>query len=58
MQLPSFAQTPIAELKDGSINKAITQSYLVKKSSKYIIIENIDNKFTNIKQNSPELFTN
>ena len=55
MQLPSFAQTPIAELKDGSINKAITQSYLVKKSSKYIDIDNIDNKFTNIKQHSPKL---
>ena len=56
MQLPSFAQTPIAELKDGSINKAITQSYLVKKPSKYIDIENINNKFTNIKQHSPKLF--
>jgi hypothetical protein len=55
MQLPSFAQTPIAELKDGSINKAITQSYLVKKPSKYIDIENINNKFTNIKQHSPKL---
>jgi hypothetical protein len=55
MQLHSFAQTPIAELKDGSINKAITQRYLVKKPSKYIIIENIDNKFTDIKQHSPKL---
>ena len=52
----SFAQTPIAELKDGSINKAIIQSYLVKKPSKYIDIENINNKFTNIKQHSPKLF--
>jgi hypothetical protein len=55
LQLQSFAQTTIAELKDGSINKAITQSYLVKKSSKYIDIDNIDNKFTNIKQHSPKL---
>jgi hypothetical protein len=55
LQLQSFAQTPIAELKDGSINKAITQNYLVKKSSKYIDIDNIDNKFTNIKQHSPKL---
>ena len=56
MQLQSFAQTTIAELKDGSINKAITQSYLVKKPSKYIDIENINNKFTNIMQHSPKLF--
>ena len=56
MQLHSFAQTPIAELKDGSINKAITQRYLVKKPSKYIIIENIGNKFTDFKQHSPKLF--
>jgi hypothetical protein len=55
MQLNSFAQTPIAKLKDRSTNKAISQSYLVKKTSKYIDIENIDNKFTNIKQHSPKL---
>jgi hypothetical protein len=42
-KLHSFAQTTIAELKDGSINKAITESYKVKKPSKYIIIENMDN---------------
>ena len=28
----------------------------MKKPSKYIIIENIDNRFTNIKQHSPKLF--
>jgi hypothetical protein len=55
VQLQTFAQTTIAELKDGSINKAITQSYLVKKPSKYIDIEDINNKFTNIKQHSPKL---
>ena len=56
MQLNSFAQTTIAELKDGSINKAITQSYLVKIADKKINIDNINNKFTNIKQNSPNVY--
>jgi hypothetical protein len=56
MQLHSFAQTPIAELKDGSTNKAISQSYSVKITDKRISIENINNRFTNIKQNSPKLY--
>jgi hypothetical protein len=56
MQLHSFAQTTIAELKDGSINKAISQSYLVKIADKRISIGNINNRFTNIKQNSPKLY--
>ncbi len=50
-----FAQTPIAELKDGSINKALNLNYQIKKTTKYIDIENINNRFTNIKQNSPRL---
>jgi hypothetical protein len=56
MELHSFAQTTIAELKDGSINKAVTQSYLVKIADKKINIDNIHNKFTNIKQNSPNVY--
>lgn len=56
MQLHSFAQTPVAELKDGSTYKAITQSYLVKIADKKINIDNTNNKFTNIKQNSPNVF--
>lgn len=55
MQLLSFAQTKLADLKDGSINKALTLNYQIKKTSKYIDIENINNRFTNIKQNSPRL---
>ena len=56
MQLHSFAQTTITELKNGSINKAISQSYSVKITDKRISIENINNRFTNIKQNSPKLY--
>ena len=56
MQLLSFAQIKLIDLKDGSINKAITLNYQIKKTTKYIDIENINNRFTNIKQNSPRLY--
>ncbi|WP_395626579.1 hypothetical protein [Daejeonella sp.] len=55
MQLLSFAQIKLIDLKDGSINKALTLNYQIKKTTKYIDIENINNRFTNIKQNSPRL---
>jgi hypothetical protein len=55
MQLLSFAQIKLTDLKDGSINKALTLNYQIKKTTKYIDIENINNRFTNIKQNSPRL---
>jgi hypothetical protein len=56
MQLLSFAQTKLTDLKDGSINKALNYSYQIKKTIKYIEIDNINNKFTNIKPNSPGLY--
>jgi hypothetical protein len=55
-QLLVSAQTKLADLKDGSINKAITQSYRVRKTTSYVIIDNINNKFTNVKQNNPKYF--
>ncbi len=56
MQLLGFAQTKLTDLKDGSINKALNYSYQIKKTIKYIEIDNINNKFTNIKPNSPGLY--
>jgi len=51
----SFAQNLISNLKDGETVQAINQKYKTKKIKKYISIENINNRFTNIKQNSPKL---
>jgi hypothetical protein len=56
IHLLSFGQTKLAELKDGTVNKAITQSYLIKIKDNKINVDNIHNKFTNVKQNSPKLF--
>jgi hypothetical protein len=56
MQTFSFAQTKLADLKDGSISTATTQSYHIKITNKKINIDNINNKFTEIKQNSPRLY--
>lgn len=50
------AQTKLADIKDGTVNKAIKESYRVRKTSKYVIIDNINNKFTNVKQNTPNYF--
>jgi hypothetical protein len=52
----SFAQNLISNLKDGETVQAINQKYKAKKTKKYISIENINNKFTNIKQNSPNVY--
>jgi hypothetical protein len=52
----SFAQNLISNLKDGETVQAINQKYKAKKIKKYISIENINNKFTNIKQNSPNVY--
>ena len=51
-----LAQNLLSNLNDGETAKAINQKYKVKKTEKYITIENINNKFTNVKQNSPKLF--
>ena len=51
-----LAQSLLSNLNDGETAKAINQKYKVKKTEKYITIENINNKFTNVKQNSPKLF--
>jgi hypothetical protein len=56
LQLNSFAQNLISNLKDGETVQAINQNYKAKKTKKYISIENINNKFTNIKQNSPNVY--
>ena len=52
----SFAQNLISNLKDGETVQAINQKYKAKKIKKSILIENITNKFTNIKQNSPNVY--
>jgi hypothetical protein len=52
----SFAQNLISNLKDGETVQAINQNYQTKKIKKSILIENINNKFTNIKQNSPNVY--
>lgn len=52
----SFAQNLISNLKDGETVKAISQKYQTKKIKEYILIENINNKFINIKQKSPKLY--
>ena len=52
----SFAQNLISNLKDGQTVKAINQNYKAKKTKKYISIENTNNKFTNIKQNSLNVY--
>jgi hypothetical protein len=56
LQLNSFAQNLISNLKDGETVQAINQKYKTKKIKKSILIENINNKFTNIKQNSPNVY--
>jgi hypothetical protein len=52
----SFAQNLISNLKDGETVQTINQKYKVKKIEKSILIENINNKFINIKQKSPKLY--
>jgi hypothetical protein len=50
-----MAQNLLSQLKDGETVKGTSQWYKSKKIGKYIGIENTQNKFANIKQNSPNL---
>lgn len=49
------AQYVLSELSDGQTAKGTNQWYKVKYEGKLIVIENTQNKFANVKQNSPNL---
>jgi hypothetical protein len=50
-----MAQRVLSSLSDGEIAKGTDQWYRAKITNNKILIENTQNKFTNVKQNSPNM---
>ena len=55
LSVSCMAQNLLSQLKDGETVKGTSQWYKSKKEGKLIILENTQNKFSNVKQSSPNL---